>query len=224
MAFNDSDLILSKGLDEKLPSQEGKRGRPRVNGRATITVSKNLEKSAFDLMKPIQKLTSEFFKLKVSNLILYGTETNVNQVTFVVPGIDKDTRVNLILKLKTDSVTKPSATEEKTLPPLAPPPPVATHPASLSIHFEETTKVKIEAKAELKTETTQAIEENETPETIERDFPIFAKALVEIRKIIAEDNIEINNTSNNIDTNETIALDASDMTIKGTTRWLKSNG
>lgn len=210
MSINDSDLILLKSSEEQLPSQEGKRGRPRVNGRVTISIS-NLGKSSYDLMKVIQKLTGDFFNLKISNLILYGAETNATQVTFVVPGVDKDTRIRFSLVSKSDSKTilqTPSVVEKKIA---VSPPPVPTLAPTASTISLKTVVTPIDASDKA---------DNSNPPALEEEFPAFAKALAEIRRIIAEDS---ENEDDGMNKEPQQAFTADEMSALGTTRWLNQN-
>lgn len=83
-------LSLVSGDTSVLPSQEGKRGRPRVAGRATVT-------GAGLVRKEVQAAVAALHGRQSSEIVFYTRESDDSRLTFVVPGIPKDERVNYTL-------------------------------------------------------------------------------------------------------------------------------
>lgn len=79
-------VTLSYVSSEALPSQDGQRGRPRVRGRATV-IGAGLNRAA------VQRALAEQFACKASHLTPYPRETDDGRLTFVIPGLDRDTRM-----------------------------------------------------------------------------------------------------------------------------------
>lgn len=93
-----STLVVKLVSAEPLPSQAGMRGRPREHGRASIT--------GIAGMKPalVQRALAESLGCRSSALVPYARETQPGErLTFVVPDLDRDTRVIYTAEMVEDS-------------------------------------------------------------------------------------------------------------------------
>lgn len=70
-----------------LPSQAGQRGRPRKSGRVTVRGS-DLDR------RRVQLTLAERFQVAPTAVTFYARESSENALTFVVPGVDLNTRLS----------------------------------------------------------------------------------------------------------------------------------
>lgn len=80
-----STVSVSYVSSESLPSQDGRRGRPRMRGRATV-MGAGLPLGA------TQRALAEQYQVKASLITHYPRESGDDRQTFVIPGLDAQTR------------------------------------------------------------------------------------------------------------------------------------
>lgn len=84
--MSSTSIVLGSLSVSGLPSQAGRRGRPRKSGRVTV------EGAALQRAS-VQATLAERFGLNVSQVLFYKRESDENRQTFVVPGVSVDTRL-----------------------------------------------------------------------------------------------------------------------------------
>ena len=87
-----SSVSLTVTGSSILPSQVGQQGRPRKNGRVTV-MRGNLTAEQFGVHTIRARLASEFAITDPKSLTHYLRECSANEMTFVVPGLDANSRV-----------------------------------------------------------------------------------------------------------------------------------
>lgn len=75
---------------QSLPSQEGKKGRPRKHGRATVLLAAG---STAEGRKGRLEALATVLATEPKALALYAPETDEHKETYVVKSVDKDLRL-----------------------------------------------------------------------------------------------------------------------------------
>lgn len=96
-------VTVSYVSSESLPSQEGRRGRPRMRGRATV-LGAGLPLGA------TQRALAEQYQVKASLITHYARESGDDRQTFVIPGLSAQTRQVFAGSLVTEEAA-PAANE-----------------------------------------------------------------------------------------------------------------
>lgn len=85
-----SNITLTQLDSQSLPSQEGKKGRPRKHGRATILLGAG---STAEGRKARLAALATVLGVEPKTLALYHPETDEHKETYVVKSVDKDLRL-----------------------------------------------------------------------------------------------------------------------------------
>jgi len=100
-----SSVTLTLLDSSPLPTQEKKQGRPRKNGRVSVERG-NLTPEQFSVHMVRARLSTDLGVSDPKSLTHYLRECSADRITFVVPGLDSNTRVRFSASVEAVTVAE----------------------------------------------------------------------------------------------------------------------